>query len=564
MAKTCVVTVLLISMLLVSMSAQDAKTVIANASKAMGAEGLDSITYSGSAAMGNFGQSRNISARLASTSIRNYTRTIDFMKPMSRATGDTYPPAGEGAPPPEPGTYDQTITPDNLAWTEHMQIWMTPWGFLRGAAANNATVRSRKIEGVPYQEVTWSPAQKAPSGKPYPVIGYINAENMVDRVETWVEHPVLGDMHVEFTYLKYDDFDGLKVPTRISQTITGLETFVVGINDARGNPPDLSELLTPPPADESASGPPPLPPVASEKLADGVYRITGGYVALAVEFRDHVVVLEGGQSEARGLAIMAETKRLFPAKRIKYVVNTHPHFDHVRGLPPFVAEGITILTDDPNQVLSRAGPGLSSHAGWRCPREIAQETQGGRCDREDGAPGRYSNARVTSHSKTGAQRRHARGVLAQRANSVHSRLQRSAARATCQPFDCNARSKHRPPATGLRPARHGPRARPRPADDQGRSSGARQKNQLEKRQTRTDNGIRRTEDENSIRRIMAPDSAITSGDWRASSSVRRRCTLRDVPLRARSRRRCHSELDPAGSPHVFRVLHRGRHYRSRR
>jgi glyoxylase-like metal-dependent hydrolase (beta-lactamase superfamily II) len=181
------------------------------------------------------------------------------------------------------------------------------------------------------------------------VIGYINAENMLDRVETWVEHPVLGDMHVEFTYSKYDDFDGLKLPTRISQKITGLETFVVGINDARANPPDLAELLAPPPADERASGPSPPPAVASEKLADGVYRITGGYVALAVEFRDHVVVLEGGQSEARGLAIMAETKRLIPNKRIKYVVNTHPHFDHVRGLPPFVAEGITILTDDNNK-----------------------------------------------------------------------------------------------------------------------------------------------------------------------------------------------------------------------
>ena len=103
MSKTCAVTVLLISLLLVSTSAQDAKTVIANASKAIGAEGLDSITYSGSAAIGNFGQSRSISARLSSTSIRNYTRTIDFRKPMSRATGDTFPPAVEGAPPPEPG-----------------------------------------------------------------------------------------------------------------------------------------------------------------------------------------------------------------------------------------------------------------------------------------------------------------------------------------------------------------------------------------------------------------------------------------------------------------------------
>ena len=37
-----------------------------------------------------------------------------------------------------------------------------PWGFLRGAAARNATVRSRKIDGVNYNVVTWSPEQSAP------------------------------------------------------------------------------------------------------------------------------------------------------------------------------------------------------------------------------------------------------------------------------------------------------------------------------------------------------------------------------------------------------------------
>ena len=122
----------------------------------------------------------------------------------------------------------------------------------------------------------------------------------------------------------------------------GMETFVISISQVRINPPDVAELVAGP----APAPPPPLPPAASEKLADGVYRITGGYVSLAVEFKDHVVVLEGGQSEARGLAVIAETKRLFPAKRIKYVVTTHPHFDHVSGLPPFIAEGITVITDD--------------------------------------------------------------------------------------------------------------------------------------------------------------------------------------------------------------------------
>jgi glyoxylase-like metal-dependent hydrolase (beta-lactamase superfamily II) len=80
-----------------------------------------------------------------------------------------------------------------------------------------------------------------------------------------------------------------------------------------------------------------------------VYRITGGYVALAVEFRDHIMVLEGGDSDARALAIIAEAKRLIPNKPIRYVMNTHSHSDHSGGLATFVAEGATIITHENNK-----------------------------------------------------------------------------------------------------------------------------------------------------------------------------------------------------------------------
>jgi glyoxylase-like metal-dependent hydrolase (beta-lactamase superfamily II) len=360
MCKGLAATALLVTLLPIGVAAEDAKGVIEQASKAMGAEGLNSIVYSGAAAQGNFGQSRIISARLASTAIRNYTRAIDFTTPASRTTGETQPPAVAGGPPPQPGTLNQSITPDDASWAQQLQIWTTPWGFLRGAAANNATLRSRKVDGIAYKVLTWSPSLKAPSGQAYRVVGYIGPDNTVDRVETWVEHPILGDMHDEFIYSNYQDFGGLKAPAKISLRQVGMETFVLAIRDARANPPDIAQQLTPSSApvggDSSAAGrggaaanPPAPSAAASEKLADGVFRITGGYVALAVEFRDYVVVLEGGQSEARGLAIIAETKRVIPNKRIKYVVNTHPHFDHAAGLPPFVAEGVTILTDDTNK-----------------------------------------------------------------------------------------------------------------------------------------------------------------------------------------------------------------------
>lgn len=339
----------------VTAAPEDAKQVVDEASKAMGIVGLNSIAYAGGAAFGNWGQSRTISFGLASTSIRNYVRTIDFIAPASRASGEAHPPAlVRGGPLPPATTFNQIINAETPAWAQQLEIWLTPWGFLKGAAANNATLKTQKINGVVYKVLTWSPPQKSPSGQPYKVSGYIDADNLVEHTETWVDHPIIGDLHHEFFYKNYQSFGGLMVPARISQKQIGMETFVAAINGAIANPPDLERRMEGPPP---PAPPPPLPAAASEKLADGVYRITGGYVSLAVEFKDYVVVLEGGQSEARGLAVIAETKKIFPSKRIKYVVMTHPHFDHMMGLPPFVAEGVTILVDDNAKFFTEASLG---------------------------------------------------------------------------------------------------------------------------------------------------------------------------------------------------------------
>ena len=317
---------------------------IAESTAAMGVAGLNSITYAGVAAVGNFGQSRTISFGLASTSLKDYLRTIDFTAPALRSRAESQPPAlVRGGPLPPAGMYNQIVNASTPAWSQQMEIWLTPWGFLKGAAANNATLKKTKVNGVEYKVLTWTPPQKSPSGLQYKVSGYIDADNLVEHTETWVDHPILGDLHHEFFYKNYQSFNGVMVPARISQRQISMETFVATIGAALPNPPDLAKRMEGPPP---PAAPPPLPPAASEKLADGVYRITGGYVSLAVEFKDYVVVLESGQSEARGLAILAETKKLFPAKKIKYVVLTHPHFDHMAGLPPFIAEGITILVDD--------------------------------------------------------------------------------------------------------------------------------------------------------------------------------------------------------------------------
>jgi glyoxylase-like metal-dependent hydrolase (beta-lactamase superfamily II) len=90
--------------------------------------------------------------------------------------------------------------------------------------------------------------------------------------------------------------------------------------------------------------------VVATKLADGVVHMGGGsHNSLAVEFKDYVVVIEGPLSNQRTNAVVAEVKKTFPNKPIRYVVNTHNHFDHLGGIRGYVAEGATVLTDERNR-----------------------------------------------------------------------------------------------------------------------------------------------------------------------------------------------------------------------
>ena len=239
-------------------------------------------------------------------------------------------PAGAAA-----GTPPTATAAPASAEERAMEIWSTPQGFVKAALANNAT--SQPQGGGSQVSFT--------VGGKYKYTGTINAENQVERVSTTIDNTVLGDTVVETVFADYRDFGGVYFPARITRTQGGYPVLDLTVTAVKANPavdvavPDNVRNFKPAPIQ-----------VTAEKLAPGVFYMTGGsHHSLAIDQRDHIVVVEGPQSEDRSNAVIAKVKETIPNKPIKYLINTHVHFDHSGGLRTYVDEGATIVTHAGNQ-----------------------------------------------------------------------------------------------------------------------------------------------------------------------------------------------------------------------
>ena len=267
--KNCCAALAVVTLMCSPAAAQDAQAVIANASKAMGEDALKTVEYSATGFDFALGQNYNSTAPWPKFINKSYTRAIDFQIPASRVarirTQGEFPQRGGGAQPlrgEQP--QNQTIIVDaGTPWVQQLEIWMMPHGFLKAARTNNATAKSQTTGGRTLHVVTFM-------GKGgTPVVGYINDQNLVERVETRIDNAVLGDMLFEALYSDYRDFSGVKFPMKIVQKQGGHPIFDLTVGDVKVNMPVT--ITAPPPRGggpaggvaAAAEGTP------SEKLADG-------------------------------------------------------------------------------------------------------------------------------------------------------------------------------------------------------------------------------------------------------------------------------------------------------
>ena len=326
------------------------QTGVAAAAEAMGATTLNSIQYSGSGSNFAFGQAGGPGERWPRFEVKTYDVAVNYQTPamkvdMLRAQGEN-PPRGGGA---QPFAVDQRTTQvvsGTHAWSEGgaqpapnpgavrdrlRALWLTPHGIIKAAVAANAVAEGNVVNfKIEDRDVKVT----------------LNDQNLVDRVEYLSTNSVVGDVPVEITYSDYAEFGGIQFPRHIVEKQDGFETLDVMINNVTPNAPVMLEV----PANVASAPPPPAVTATVEKVGEGLWSINAANTrSLAVEFADHIVMLEGPTSEARSLAANEAIAKTVPNKPLRYVVNTHAHYDHAGGLRTYVAQGITVVTHEVNK-----------------------------------------------------------------------------------------------------------------------------------------------------------------------------------------------------------------------
>ena len=331
---------------------QDAKAVLEGVTKTMG--DVKSLQYTGSGTNFSVGQNPTPGTPWPRFNVKSYTRMVNYDTASMRdeivrtqaepgARGGGFPLVGEQrqilmvSGTHAWGQVGENINPALAAVADRQhQLWITPHGVIKAAMKHNATVQAQTEGGKKLTTISFTvPGQLK-------VKALVNDKNLVEKVDSWNTNPVLGDMLTETTYADYKDFGGVQFPTKITQKQGGFPSLDLTVSEVKPNAP--LDLQAPDNVRQASVK------VETDKVADGVWYLTGGtHHSVLIEMNDHLVVIEGPLNDERATAVIAEVKKTVPNKPIKYVVNTHHHFDHTGGLGPFVAEGATVITHDVNK-----------------------------------------------------------------------------------------------------------------------------------------------------------------------------------------------------------------------
>ena len=327
----------------------DGEATIARANQAMGGNNLKSIRYSAEGTGYTFGQAFVPTAAWPKITVHAQARSINYDTGSMRdeITLSRAEPTGGGGYPLQGQQRNEQFVSGAFAWNQAAtgpvpgprfvadrvhQLWVTPHGVLKAAQRNKATAQARS-DGATALTFT-EPGR-------FGATAIVGADGLVQQVDSRAPDAVLGEVDVVTRYSNYRDVGGVKFPGRIEQSMAGQPVLDVQVRDVQ---PNAAVDIAAPDAVRNFSE-----RVTTDKIADGVWYVGGGsHHSVAIEMRDHLVLVETPLNDGRTVPVIDAVKALAPGKPIRYAINSHPHFDHAGGLRAAAAEGVTIVTQAAN------------------------------------------------------------------------------------------------------------------------------------------------------------------------------------------------------------------------
>jgi glyoxylase-like metal-dependent hydrolase (beta-lactamase superfamily II) len=309
----------------------------AAAVRALGAD-PDTLEFRAAGWDACLGQAWAVTEGWARWELTDYRRVIDYaagtstQSAMRRAGMDPDRLGGCGAQPDAEAQRQQSSIGADAGYAARLPIALTPHGILRLADTSRPELSGAAAGWTLSVPVTSGPVT-------YTLTADYGTDYLPRRVRTRIDDPIFGDMAVVARFDDYRDFGGVRFPQRLSVAQGGMTTLELTIDSVT---PGVESPEIGPPRGGAPGGAASDP--AYVEIGDGVYVMLGAYQAVAVEFEDFAVVIDGMQNDARTQDIIELTHEAIPGKPIRFAVNTHSHFDHASGLRQYAAEGATILT----------------------------------------------------------------------------------------------------------------------------------------------------------------------------------------------------------------------------
>jgi glyoxylase-like metal-dependent hydrolase (beta-lactamase superfamily II) len=363
-------------------SATPEQTIINDAADALG--GADQILAVNTLVIEGTGQNTNLGQSLSPDNLQtlNVTqskRSIDFANNRTRLEQTRTATFGVNPQPQRQnlgvdgdvaynigGDGNATRAAEQAAKDRRMEVLHHPIGAVRAALREGAQLANARQEGTEEAvDITTAQGDKltlyidGATRLPSKVVSVISANN------NWP----MADVNIETSFANYAAVEGLQLPARLTTKTHKYTTADIQVSSNAVNA-DVGDLSAPEAARSAPAPTLPTPTVTAEVVANGIWYLAGqSHHSVLVEFADHVALIEAPQNEVRTGAVLAKVKEL-SSKPLRYVVNTHAHFDHSGGIRRAMAEdGVTIITHEGNKAFYEE---IARHPATVFPDTLAQ------------------------------------------------------------------------------------------------------------------------------------------------------------------------------------------------